>query len=50
VQALYLGHLLAEDAGLMVEGSGFSGINISFNARLEQEVEEVIKTAEIAGG
>jgi catechol 2,3-dioxygenase-like lactoylglutathione lyase family enzyme len=49
VLALYPRHLLAEDAGISEQGSGFTGITISYNARSEQEVDGVLKEAEEAG-
>jgi uncharacterized protein len=48
--ALYPRKLLAEDAMVKDEKTGFSGITISFNAKDEKEVDAVLKEAEKAGG
>src|SRR5690242_20655964 len=40
---------LAKDAAVSVEGSGFAGLTISFNAKSEQEVDEVMKEVEKLG-
>jgi len=40
---------LAADAMVDVEGTGFSGMTISFNAKSEQEVDEVMKQVESLG-
>lgn len=42
VLALYPRELLAEDATIPAKGSGFSGITIAYNAKSEQEVDEVL--------
>lgn len=43
VLALYPLHLLAADATISSEGSGFSGITLAYNAYSETEVDEVLK-------
>lgn len=40
---------LANDVGVPEEGSGFSGITISFNAKSEDEVNAVMKAVESLG-
>jgi hypothetical protein len=47
--ALYPRHLLAEDAGVSAEGSGFSGFTISHNVHSEAEVDAVMSMAVGAG-
>lgn len=42
ILALYPKHLLAEDANVSPEGSGFPGITIAHNAASEKEVDEVL--------
>jgi uncharacterized protein len=42
VLALYPRDLLAEDAVVSAEGSGFSGIALAYNAGSEAEVDEII--------
>jgi catechol 2,3-dioxygenase-like lactoylglutathione lyase family enzyme len=42
VLALYPRKLLAEDAMIDPAGSGFPGITLSYNAKSEQEVDEVL--------
>jgi uncharacterized protein len=49
ILGLYPRHALAEDIGIKDESSGFSGITISYNAKNEKEVDEVLKKAEKAG-
>ncbi|MFC0184052.1 hypothetical protein SAMN04515674_102408 [Pseudarcicella hirudinis] len=49
VLSLYPGTLLAEDAGISEEGSGFSGITLAYNAKSENEVDEVIAKVESLG-
>jgi len=43
VLAIYPRGKLAEDALVVPEGSGFSGITLAYNARSESEVDEIIK-------
>jgi predicted lactoylglutathione lyase len=43
VMGLYPRKLLAEDATVNETGTGFSGIAIAYNAKSEQEVDEVLK-------
>jgi len=50
ILALYPKDLLAKDATVSAEGSGFGGIALAFNAKSEAEVDEVLKEAEKAGG
>ena len=40
--ALYPRNLLAQDAAVSAEGSGFSGVTLSFNAKSKEEVDEVL--------
>jgi catechol 2,3-dioxygenase-like lactoylglutathione lyase family enzyme len=47
--SLYPRHLLAEDATVDQNGSGFSGITISYNAKSEKEVDEILKLVESLG-
>ena len=49
VLGLYPRNLLAEDATINHEGTGFSGISISYNAKSELEVDEVLKEVEKLG-
>jgi uncharacterized protein len=49
VLSLYPRNLLAKDATVDDKGSGFSGITISFNAKSEHEVDEVLKEVEKLG-
>ena len=49
VLALYPKHLLAEDATVSAEGSGFTGITIAHNAKSEKEVDEVLAEVEKLG-
>jgi catechol 2,3-dioxygenase-like lactoylglutathione lyase family enzyme len=42
VLALYPRKLLAEDALVAPEGSGFAGVTLSYNAKSEKEVDEVM--------
>ncbi len=44
--ALYPRKLLAEDATVDEAGSGFSGITLSYNAKSEAEVDEVLAEVE----
>ncbi len=50
VFALYPRDLLAEDANIASEGSGFSGFSLAINARDENGVEAMLADAERAGG
>lgn len=47
--ALYPRHLLAEDVTVPDEQTGFSAITIAFNAKSEQEVDEVFAEAKQHG-
>lgn len=49
ILALYSRERLGEDAGVPHEGSGFSGITLSYNARDEHEVDHVIRQVESLG-
>jgi catechol 2,3-dioxygenase-like lactoylglutathione lyase family enzyme len=49
VLGLYPRKLLAEDATINSEGTGFTGISISYNAKSELEVDEVLKQVEKLG-
>ena len=49
VLSIYPRTALAEDATVDEKGSGFSGITISYNAKSEAEVDEVLKEAEKLG-
>jgi uncharacterized protein len=49
VFAIYPFDLLAKDAGVKAEKKGFGGITLSYNAKSEEEVDKVLKTAEKAG-
>jgi hypothetical protein len=50
VLALYPRDLLAADATVKAEGSGFSGITLAQNVREKEEVSDVLNLAEAAGG
>jgi len=43
VLGLYLREKLAEDALTSPAGSGFGGVTLAYNARSEQEVDEIIR-------
>ena len=47
--AIYPLQELAEDANLKYEPTQFSGLTLSYNAKSEKEVKEVLYTAEKAG-
>ncbi len=47
--SLYPRELLAEDANVHAKDTGFSGITISYNAKSEKEVDEVLKLVESLG-
>lgn len=49
VLALYPRKLLADDIGVTNEDSGFSGITLSYNAKSEEEVDEVLNEAKQIG-
>jgi uncharacterized protein len=49
VLGLYPRKLLAEDATLHPEGSGFPGITLSYNAKSEAEVDAVLKEVKALG-
>ncbi|MGA7954576.1 MAG: VOC family protein [Gloeobacterales cyanobacterium] len=49
ILALYPREKLAEDAKLSAEGSGFSGITLAYNAKTQEEVDEVLNTVEGLG-
>ncbi|WP_276369577.1 VOC family protein [Chryseolinea sp. H1M3-3] len=49
VLALHPRQDLADDATINVEGSGFSGITISYNAKSEKEVDDVLQTVKELG-
>ena len=49
VLALHPRKDLAEDATVSPEGSGFSGITLSYNAKSEKEVDDVLKKVESLG-
>lgn len=49
VLALYPRKLLAEDATLNDTGTGFSGITLSYNAKSEQEVDQVMGEVKMLG-
>lgn len=49
VLALHPRHELAADAMVDEKGSGFSGITISYNAKSEKEVDQVLKQVEKLG-
>ncbi|TVM34998.1 VOC family protein [Oceanidesulfovibrio marinus] len=48
--ALYPRNLLAEDAQVPAEGSGFSGITLAYNVREREEADRVLAQAKAAGG
>lgn len=47
--ALHPRSALAEDATVSPEGSGFSGITLSYNARSEEEVDSVLEKVKSLG-
>jgi catechol 2,3-dioxygenase-like lactoylglutathione lyase family enzyme len=49
VLALYPRDLLAEDAVVSPQGSGFSGMTLAYNAGSEAEVDEIIKDLKSKG-
>jgi len=50
VLALYPRDLLADDATVNATGRGFSGITLAQNVHEKEDVSEVLKIAEAAGG
>jgi catechol 2,3-dioxygenase-like lactoylglutathione lyase family enzyme len=49
VLSIYPREKLAEDAMVSVEGSGFSGVTIAYNASTEAEVDEIIRDLKARG-
>ncbi|MBC7864433.1 MAG: VOC family protein [Bacteroidia bacterium] len=49
VLGIYPREALAEDATVDHKGSGFTGITISYNAKSEKEVDDVLKEVETLG-
>jgi catechol 2,3-dioxygenase-like lactoylglutathione lyase family enzyme len=49
ILALYPRDLLAEDAVVSPQGSGFSGMTLAYNAGSEAEVDEIIKDLKSKG-
>jgi catechol 2,3-dioxygenase-like lactoylglutathione lyase family enzyme len=49
VLALYPRDKLAEDARVSPQGSGFSGITLAYNAKSQEEVDQVLQTVENLG-
>jgi Lactoylglutathione lyase and related lyases len=47
--ALYPRKLLAEDANVAEQDTGFSGVTLSFNAKSEAEVDEVLSEVSLHG-
>src|SRR5574341_2222140 len=50
IVALWPRESLPEDAGISSEGSGFTGFALAHNVRTREEVDEVLRTAQEAGG
>lgn len=50
VLALHPRDSLAEDAGVSDTGADFAGLTLSYNAKSEQEVRDVLATVESLGG
>jgi uncharacterized protein len=48
--ALYEWEAAAQDAGVSAEGSGFRGVSFHFITNSRDEVDEVMQTAQAAGG
>lgn len=48
--ALYPRAELARDAGVTLEGEGFQGFTIAYNARSKHEVDNVLSEVKAAGG
>ena len=49
ILALYPREKLAQDATVDSTGSGFSGITLAYNAKSQEEVDEVLHTVQSAG-
>jgi predicted lactoylglutathione lyase len=49
VLALYPRHLLAEDANIENDAAGFSGVTLSYNAKSEKEVDDVLEEVRMLG-
>ena len=49
VLGLYPREKLAEDALTSSKGSGFAGVTLAYNARSEEEVDEIIRTLDAKG-
>jgi len=49
VLAIYPREMLAEDAVIAPDGSGFSGFTLAYNAQSESEVDEIIKDLKSKG-
>jgi uncharacterized protein len=49
ILALYPWEKLAGDIAVGAEGSGFSGITLAYNAKTQEEVDEVLNTVEQLG-
>ena len=47
--ALYPRQSLADDVGVSVEGSGFSGVTLAHNVRTREDVDELLDVAVAAG-
>jgi catechol 2,3-dioxygenase-like lactoylglutathione lyase family enzyme len=50
VLGLWSREALAEDAGIAPGGSGFRGFSLAHNVAVKEEVDEVLREAESAGG
>lgn len=50
VLSLYPREKLAEDAMVDPKGSGFSGITLAYNAKSQEEVDNVLRSVETMGG
>lgn len=48
--SIYPRELLAEDATISDDGTGFSGVTLAHNVSTEAEVDTILKEAEAAGG
>lgn len=48
--ALYPMEILAEDAGISAERSGFSGVTLAINTQTREELDELYQKALAAGG